>query len=421
LAEMPIQDIIVVGMGRIGLPTAACLADSGYHVVGVDIDDEKVKSIRKGGVDQAEPGLSELLNRVLDSGSLRVVADPEGGDAFVLCLPTLLNEDNTCDLSCLSAAMDSLSGLLEPGNLVVLESTVPVNTTRDFLVPGFRDLGVETDDIDFAYAPERITSGNMLDELRNQDRIIGGITRRAAERAKIVYSSFVDGEIVLTDASTAELVKLAENTYRDINIAFANEIALFCEREGLDAQEAIALANRHPRVNIHRPGPAVGGHCIPVVPYFLAQNTTYDVMIRAARSVNESMPRHIANLVLRAVSGVEHPVVALMGVAYKADSSDPVNSPAIQVMGHLTGEGLEILLYDPLVRHPDIDIASLRKALSADCIVFLVAHSEFRKLDPVKPRRGMGTLIDAADCIDVAAWGEEGWLVEPFGRRKTRA
>ena len=408
------EKVVVLGLGRIGLPTAACLARAGYEVLGVDVSESRLGEIEEGRLDKIEPGLTDLVSRVVSSGQLRLAKEPEEGDVFLLCLPTPLGDDLTCNLGYLEAALESIAGILSEGNLVILESTVPVHTTRDMVVPKLASMGVDVESILFAYAPERIISGKMLEEIRKDDRIVGGTTAEAAEAAGKLYKSFVEGVIFLTDSSTAELAKLIENTYRDINIAFANEIALFCEREGLDAWKAIALANRHPRVDIHRPGPGVGGHCIPVVPYFLAQGTKHSSMIHSARQVNDSMPRYVANLVLRTVSGTQNPRVALMGVSYKPNSSDTINSPAVQILEHLSKEDLEVVLCDPLVTGSDLDLVSVEEAMGSDCIVFLLPHEVFKELKPTSPRRGRGSLIDFTHGIDLNIWAEKGWNVYGF-------
>ena len=410
------ERVVVLGLGRIGLPTAACLAQAKYDVLGVDIGESRLRDIQDGRLDEKEPGLVELVNRVMKSGRLRLSDRPEAGDVFLLCLPTPLNEDLTCNLEYLENALESIAEYLTEGNLVILESTVPVNTTRDMVVPKLESLGVNVNSIHFAYAPERIISGRMLEEIKNDDRVVGGTTPEAAEAAEKLYKSFVRGQIYLTDASTAELVKLIENTYRDINIAFANEIALFCEREGLSAWEAIDLANHHPRVHIHRPGPGVGGHCIPIVPFFLAQATKHSTMIHSARQVNDSMPRYVTNLILRTISGTQRPKVALMGVAYKPNSSDPINSPALQILDLLKREDLDVLLCDPQITQSDLDLVSLEEALGSDCVVFLIPHDEFKEIKPTAPRRGRGSLIDITNCIDLDLWTSNGWNAIGFAR-----
>ncbi len=412
------RKVSVLGLGRIGLPTAACLAEAGFEVVGVDIDHARLDAISAGEIDASEPGLRQLVELGLSSGRLRLRTEPEPADVFILCLPTPLAKDNRCDLDALDGALRSVAGVIGSGNLIVLESTVPVHTTRDHVLPLLRSLGLSTGVILVAYAPERIMSGRMLEELRNGDRIIGGITPAAADAAKNLYSRFVKGNIHLTDTSTAELVKIIENTYRDINIAFANEIALFCDREGMDAWRAIELANRHPRVHIHQPGPGVGGHCIPVVPYFLAQATKHNTMINSARQVNESMPRYLANMILREVAELERPKVAIMGASYKANTRDPINSVAQQVLRHLEGEDLQVVICDPLVHEPGLNLVDLPEALTADCLVFLVRHDIFRELDPPKPFRGRGTVIDGADCIDLQRWEAQGWTARGFAKAK---
>ncbi len=418
---MAVERVVVMGLGRIGLPTAACLAEVGFDVLGVDIDKERLNDIREGKVDPAEPGLGELVRDSLGSGRLRLSTEPEEADAFLLCLPTPLSDDKTCEMKYIESVLGSIAPLLSPGNLVILESTVPVHTTRDYVVPRLKSMGADVGSIHVAYAPERIMSGKMLDEIRDDDRVVGGITQEAAEAARDLYKTFVNGQILLTDTSTAELAKLIENTYRDVNIAFANEMALFCDREGIDAWQAIQLANRHPRVNIHRPGPGVGGHCIPIVPHFIAQGTKHRMMIESARTVNDAMPRYVTNLILRAVSGTQRPRITLMGVAYKPNSSDPVNSPALQIMELLNREDIEVLLCDPLVHRPDLKMVDLPEALRSDCLVFLMGHDVFKELDPRNPHRGRGTVIDFANCLDLARWSSKGWNVRGFAMGRTRA
>ncbi len=408
--------VVLLGLGRIGLPTAACLAEAGLEVLGVDINEDRLREIREGLLDRREPGLAEAVSRSLASGRLSLSTTPRAADVFLLCLPTPLSSENTCDLSYLKAGVDSIAGLLEPGNLVIVESTVPVHTTRDFVLPRLRSLKVDVDSIMVAYAPERIISGAMMEEIRRDDRVIGGITPEAAKAARDLYKTFVKGRMFLTDSSTAELVKLIENTYRDVNIAFANEVALFCDRHGINAWEAIALANRHPRVNIHTPGPGVGGHCIPIVPHFLAQVTRHSRMISAAREVNDSMPRYVSNMVSRAVIGLEKPTVALMGVAYKANSTDSINSPALQILEFLKRERLRVVMCDPLVERTAFPLVEVEEAMRSDCLVFLVAHDIFQDISPAPPHKGWGIVIDLANCLDLDAWASEGWQVQGFAR-----
>ena len=417
---MPAFRIVVVGLGRIGLPTAACFAEAGFQVLGFDVDEERVRQLQAGKVEGKEPGLAQLLSDVLSSGNLRFSTAIEPADAFILCLPTPLDDLNRCDLSFLEKGLESISLVLRPGNIVVLESTVPVHTTRDFVATKLHSLGVDTDSIFIAYAPERIISGKMLEEIRSNDRVIGGLSPEAAEKAKQLYSSFVRGKIFVTDSSTAELVKLIENTYRDINIAFANEVALFCDREGINVWEAVSLANRHPRVHIHTPGAGVGGHCIPVVPYFLAQSTKHSLLIKTARDVNEAMPRYIFNLVMRAVDGIDTPKITLMGAAYKPNVSDTINSPAAQILPYLRRENVTVSICDPLVDQPGWNIVDLEEALESDCLVFLVAHDVFREMEPRPPARGRGTIIDATGSIDLVKWAAAGWHTEAFGRPAPR-
>ncbi|MDI7275987.1 MAG: nucleotide sugar dehydrogenase, partial [Anaerolineae bacterium] len=325
--------ICVLGLGYVGLPTAAMLATHGNDIVGVDVSRRVLDTLNNGDVHIKEAGLRSLVRAALRSGNLRLADRPEPADAFIIAVPTpfVENPQPTADLASVISAAEAIVPYLEAGNLVILESTVPPRTTEEVLVPVLRRSGIE--DLLVAHCPERVLPGRILAELVGNDRVIGGVDRRSAEAARELYASFVEGEMLLTDATTAEMVKLMENTYRDVNIALANEFALVAEEVGIDVWEAIDLANRHPRVRILRPGPGVGGHCIAVDPWFVAEAAP-DVtpLIQAARRVNDAMPAHVVDLVKRAVAGVEKPVIACLGLAYKADVDDVRESPALKVV-----------------------------------------------------------------------------------------
>lgn len=396
----PLQHISVSGLGRLGLPTAALLAAKGVSVTGVDIDAGRVAAINAGLSPVDEADLDTLVARAVANGSLRALQRPVAADAFIISVPTPVKEDRSPDLCALRAAAQALAPVLAPGNLVLLESTSPVGTTEalcDWLAAARPDLTFphrhgEASDIRVAYCPERVLPGQALDELVRNARVIGGITPVCARAAVRLYRIFSAGECHLTGARTAELVKLAENACRDVNIAFANELSLVCHELGIDPWEMISLANQHPRVNILRPGPGVGGHCIPVDPWFITASAPHlTPLIRSARQVNDGKPAWVADQVIAACDGLRQPVVACLGLAYKADVGDLRESPALAVVRQLQ-ESLDgrILVVEPhvaalpaaLAEHDATTLVDLDSALdAADVIVLLTDHREFGRVD----------------------------------------
>ena len=388
--------VCVVGLGYVGVPTAAVLAGHGMEVIGVDIDRERVGTINSGASPFDEPGLDSLVAEVVASGALSARGEPAPADAFVIAVPTPIREDRSPDLSYVRAAVDNLAPVLGKGNLVVLESTCPVGTTErvcEWLASSRPDLTFphsagEASDIRVAYCAERILPGNALEELVANDRIIGGVSPACAEAAKSLYEVFVEGACHVTTVRTAELAKLAENAFRDVNVAFANEISLVCSALGIDPWKLIALANRHPRVEILKPGPGVGGHCIPVDPWFIADAAPHlTPLIQAARQVNDGMPKVVADRVIAECEGLDAPVVTCLGLAYKADAADLRESPAIEVVRDLQERiNGRILVVEPFVSElPDevaddrsTELVGLDEGLkAADVVVLLTDHSVF--------------------------------------------
>ena len=388
--------VCVVGLGYVGVPTAAVLAGHGMEVIGVDIDPERVETINSGASPFDEPGLDSLVAEVVASGALSARGEPAPADAFVIAVPTPIREDRSPDLSYVRAAVDNLAPVLGKGNLVVLESTCPVGTTErvcEWLASSRPDLTFphsagEASDIRVAYCAERILPGNALEELVANDRIIGGVSPACAEAAKSLYEVFVEGACHVTTVRTAELAKLAENAFRDVNVAFANEISLVCSALGIDPWKLIALANRHPRVEILNPGPGVGGHCIPVDPWFIADAAPHlTPLIQAARQVNDGMPKVVADRVIAECEGLDAPVVTCLGLAYKADAADLRESPAIEVVRDLQERiNGRILVVEPFVSElPDevaddrsTELVGLDEGLkAADVVVLLTDHSVF--------------------------------------------
>ncbi|HEX9701639.1 MAG TPA: UDP-N-acetyl-D-mannosamine dehydrogenase [Rhodospirillales bacterium] len=399
-----IKRLCVIGLGYVGLPTAAIFAGRGVAVTGVDTNRDIVDKVNRGEIHIVEPNLDKLVQTAVADGRLRAATAPEPADAFVIAVPTPFAADHKPDLTYVMAAADSLKNVLKKGDLIVVESTVPVGTTEAVsarlatLLPGLsfpHETGDEAD-VNIAHSPERVLPGHVVAEITRNDRVIGGISRRCGERAAALYRQAVEGECLITTARTAELVKLAENAYRDVNIAFANELSLVADRLGIDVWEVVRLANHHPRVNVLKPGPGVGGHCIAVDPWFIVDSAPDETpLIQAARRVNDAKPRILARRVAAAAKGInkgiEDPVIACLGLAYKADIDDLRESPAITVVRELAkAKAGRIVAVEPHVNAlpasleglKNVALASLDAALKdADVVVLLTDHKPFRELD----------------------------------------
>lgn len=421
--------ICVLGLGYIGLPTASTFATNGLRVVGVDVNPEVVATLRNGGLHLYEPGLRTLVQAALGSGNLVISGQPEMADAFIIAVPTPFYDDKRADLSYVRSAAEAIVPYLRPGNLVVLESTSPPLTTRDVVAPILERSGLKAGaDFHLAYSPERVLPGQILRELIENARVIGGVDCASAQAGRDLYALFVRGEIIMTDAATAEMVKLMENTYRDVNIAIANEFARLADRFGIDVWEAIAIANRHPRVDILRPGPGVGGHCISVDPWFLVEAAP-DItpLIHTARRVNDAQPEFVMRLVQRAL-GAESPDglagkrLALLGLAYKPDVDDLRESPAIEVAHLLSRAGAQVLAYEPY--KPDAQVPGVRLAptleaalADADLLLLLVSHAPLRQLDPrqIAARTPARCAVDAVNGWPLETWRAAGFQVLRLG------
>lgn len=387
--------VCVVGLGYIGLPTAAVFANSGIDVVGIDVNPAAVDSINAGKPHIVEPDLDILLRKVVGLGKLRACLMPEEADAFIIAVPTPFKEDHQPDLSFVEAAANSIAPYLRRGTLVVLESTSPVGTTEQlsrWLAAARPDLTFPHDtdaltEIYIAHCPERVLPGHILREVIENERVIGGITQRCTQEALSLYKVFVTGMMHPTTARTAELAKLAENSYRDVNIAFANELNVICDGLGINVWDLIRLANLHPRVNILRPGPGVGGHCIAVDPWFIvAADPENARLIRTARIVNDDKPRHVVSGVLRAARAYSSPTIACLGLSYKADVDDLRESPALEVVKMICeAEAGEVIVVEPHItslpkalEDRGAQLVSFERALaSADIVVILVDHLAF--------------------------------------------
>jgi UDP-N-acetyl-D-mannosaminuronic acid dehydrogenase len=376
------KTIVVLGIGYVGLPLAITLARVGYKVKGVDVNKQVVKSIREGSLTIQENNIETLFNEEKVKKNFKVDEKPCQADIFIVCVQTPLDRTSKMpDLSYIVSAIESINPYLKKGNLVIVESTLPPLTCRKLIKP-LIEKGTKLEvgkEVFLAHCPERVMPGQTFHELIYNNRIIGGINPESARLAREVYSSFVKGDIELTDDATAEMVKLMENTHRDVNIALANELALVAETLGVNVKEAIRLANKHPRVKILSPGIGVGGHCLPKDPWFLIHSDPKNTnLILTARKVNESMPEKTASKVRKFLKGIKDPKIIALGITYKPDSDDLRESPAAEVIKNLKEEGYNISAYDNFVKGHEYDsIANIAKG--ADCIVVLVEHTSIKK------------------------------------------
>ena len=380
------KSICVMGLGYIGLPTASLLATKGYKVHGVDVSQHVVDTINSGKIHITEPDLDILVKSAVQSGNLQASLEPVEADIYIIAVPTPFKEGYQPDLSYVEDAAKKISPYLKEGSLVILESTSPVGTTEEQVADIFAQNGRKPgEDVFVAYCPERVLPGRILIELVENDRIVGGVDELSTKKAVEFYNTFVRGEVLATDSRTAEMAKVTENSFRDVNIAFANELSLICDKEGINVWELIGLANRHPRVNILQPGPGVGGHCIAVDPWFIvARNPEEARLIKAARDVNDGKPQWVIDKVKARAEKFKKPVVACLGLAFKADIDDLRESPAMQIVNQLKDENIgDLLVVEPNINeHKEFDLMSLEEALpKADIVLLLVDHKQFRSLN----------------------------------------
>ena len=424
---MKFNSICIVGLGYIGLPTASMFANHGINVIGVDTNAEVIKSLRAGKVHIYEPGLGEVVEKALKDGLLTVSEKPVPADAFIIAVPTPFYGEKKADLSYVHAAAEAIAPVLQRGNLVILESTSPPLTTREHVLPILEKSGLKAGtDFLLCYSPERVLPGQILRELVENARVIGGIDKASAEAGKELYQTIVKGEIILTDATTSEMVKLMENTYRDINIAIANEFSRLADRFGVDVWEAIGIANRHPRVKILSPGPGVGGHCISVDPWFFVEAAP-DVarLVYAARTVNDSQPDFVLSVAAKKLGDLNGKNIAVLGLAFKPDVDDLRESPAVEVAHKLSQAGAVVTAYEPFkpdFRHEGIAMAaSLAQAVAeADAILLLVNHAQFREIEPsaLKKITSAEVVIDTVNGWNRQAFCDAGFDFVRLGDQK---
>ncbi len=424
---MNFKHICMVGLGYIGLPTACTFAKHGIKVTGVDSNPAVIEALRQGHVHIYEPGLGEMVSEAVQSGNLSVNEKPVEADAFIIAVPTPFYGDKKADLSFVRDAAESILPVLRAGNLVILESTSPPLTTMDVVKPILEKSGLLAGkDFKLAYSPERVLPGQILKELIENARVIGGVDIASAEAGRDLYSIFVKGEIILTDATTSEMVKLMENTYRDVNIAIANEFSRLADRFGVDVWEAIQIANRHPRVKILNPGPGVGGHCISVDPWFFVEAAPdLTPLILTARQVNDSQPEFVLRTIKKHIGEIKGKRIAALGLAFKPDVDDLRESPAVEIVHLLLNEGAMVNTYEPFKPEFQVNGATAAPTLvealkDADMILLLVGHKQFKNLDPVEVARMTNArlVLDTVNGWDSPFWSEAGFQVKKLGRGK---
>lgn len=396
------QKVCVIGLGYIGLPTAALLATHGYDVVGVDLNAYAVDTINQGRIHIVEPDLDAFVRAAVFAGKLRAHTTPQAGDIYMICVPTPFHEGQGIpqpNIDYVMSAAGSIASLLKQGDLVILESTSPVGTTQ-LIADALMNAGANVEEIHLAYCPERVLPGKIMTELVANDRVVGGLTAAATTAVASFYKTFVRGSVLETDAKTAEMCKLTENSFRDVNIAFANELSIICAKQGIDVWKLIALANRHPRVNILQPSSGVGGHCIAVDPWFLiSRDPENSHLMRTARQVNNHKTEWVIEQIQDAALGAEKrlghkPKVVCLGLAFKPDIDDLRESPAVQIVSTLTHQGHDVAAVEPNIEtHEQFTLTALEPAFKhADVIAVLVRHRQFRDPEIRKKLRECGAL-----------------------------
>ncbi|KMP27457.1 nucleotide sugar dehydrogenase [Bacillus wiedmannii] len=378
--------ICVIGLGYIGLPTSAMFAKHGVEVVGVDINSDVVDKLNRGEVHIEEPELEKVVKEAVNTEMLRASPTPEVADVFIVAVPTPNQKDEhkSCDLTGVLTAVKKIIPYIKKGNILIVESTIAPRSMDDYVKPLVEEAGFEVGkDIFLVHCPERVLPGEIMHEIVYNNRIVGGVTPACAKRAAQVYGIFVKGEIVETDAKTAEMSKLMENTFRDVNIALSNELAKVCNNLEINVLDVIEMANKHPRVNLHRPGPGVGGHCLAIDPYFIvAKAPELTNIIQMSRDTNISMPSYVVENVRELLKGIEKPKVAVFGVTYKGNTDDMRESPALEVINLLHEQGYEVTIHDPYIQTNFFKTLSAEEALeAADLLLVLADHSEFSSMD----------------------------------------
>tara|TARA_B100000575_G_C23140056_1_gene663219 strand:+ start:2581 stop:3753 length:1173 start_codon:yes stop_codon:yes gene_type:complete len=379
------KKVCVIGLGYIGLPTAALLANKGFTVHGVDIKQDIIDTINGGNIHIVEPDLDEYVKEAVNNGNLKAHLEPAEADIFIIAVPTPFHSGYVPNIDYIVDATEKIAPLIKKNNIIILESTSPVGTTEK-IHSILKSRGIDTSEVFISHCPERVLPGNIMKELVNNDRIVGGINNKSTDETVNFYSQFVKGDILTTDAKTAEMAKLTENSFRDVNIAFANELSILCDNLGMDVSKLIGLANKHPRVNILNPGPGVGGHCIAVDPWFIIHKDPENTkLIRAARELNNYKTDWVIKKIKKEAQKLKNfnTKIACLGLSFKPDIDDLRESPALHIVNELKKDGYIIMAVEPNIKnHPDLDIINLKDAIkSADLVIKLVDHKEFKNLN----------------------------------------
>ncbi len=431
---MKFQKICVIGLGYIGLPTASTFALHGVEVLGVDTNPGIIETLNKGEIHIHEPGLRDAVSKAVESGKFKASTQPKEADAFIIAVPTPFQENRfgeyngiqykLADMRAVISAAESILPVLKEGNLVILESTSPPRTTFDLLAPILEKSSLKAGtDFHLCYSPERVLPGQILRELTENARVIGGMTPESAQAGADLYSIFVKGQIIQTDATTAEMVKLMENTYRDVNIAIANEFSRLADKFGVNVWEAISIANLHPRVKILSPGPGVGGHCISVDPWFFVETAPeLTPLIYHSRQVNDSQPHFVVETVRRTLGELQGKRIAALGLAYKPDVDDLRESPASEVVHLLQKSGAQVKAWEPFKPDANLNGIAISPTFEdaikdADALLLLVKHTEFMKFDPVEIAQSTTAriAIDTVNGWNASQWRSAGFQTAKLG------
>lgn len=400
------KKICIVGLGYIGLPTAAMFATHGHKIIGVDVSTKVVEALNKGKIIIEEPYLDIMVQAAVTSGNLTAQTTPEEADVFIIAVPTPINEDKTADMSYVEVATEAIVPFLRKDNIVILESTSPPGTVEKLMIPILEKSGlVMGEELLVAHSPERVLPGKILHELVDNNRIVGGINNASCEAVSDLYRTFVRGEIYLTNPTTAEMTKLMENTFRDVNIALANELAKICENVGINAWEVIQLANKHPRVNLHQPGPGVGGHCLAVDPWFIVEKQPeVSNIIELSRKTNDGMPKHVLKRVKDILGDtLEKTNITILGITYKPNIDDMRESPILELIELLEEENVNLSIVDPYIsnfKYLEKDIYKATK--DSDLVILGVNHDDFSNIDLKQLKQSMGkpNIFDTRNFFD---------------------
>lgn len=414
------KKICIVGLGYIGLPTATMFSCYGHKVIGVDVNEKVVNNINKGKIIIEEPNLEELVEDVVKKGNLIASISPKESDVFIISVPTPIKDDKTSDMSYVISATKSIVKYLKEGNIVVLESTSPVGTTEEVVKPIIEESGLKVGrDIMLGYCPERVIPGKIIYELKNNDRVIGGIDKKSAEEIRKIYKTIVDGNIYLTDCKTAELCKLMENTYRDVNIALSNELLLICDKLNINVWEVIEYSNKHPRVNLHTPGPGVGGHCLAVDPWFIIEKEPeLSNIIKSSRLLNDSMPEYVYNKINKILQKDKSKKITILGITYKANTDDMRESPIIKLIDKLLKNNYNVKVFDPYIKDFQINCQSILEACKdSDLLILGVNHDYFKNLplDEIKTTMKGNLILDTRNFLDKEEVEKSGFIYKLLG------